>query len=94
LGASLLPISGTHAALRAWPTIEDNRVTILLTNHAMRRHPINAQLVRFRIEETAEPGVAYVERIDDDNSNQRRDWEEMGKPEYSSPRQDWSLPLR
>jgi Glycosyl hydrolases family 39 len=61
---------------------KENTATILLTNHAMPRHPIQTELLNLRIANAPEPRVVYIERIDEDHANPRRLWQAMGEPLY------------
>jgi xylan 1,4-beta-xylosidase len=87
MGSYRLQTIGNHRTVSAWVGSEDHKFTILMTNHAMPRHSIKTELVHFRLDNARRPLTAYVERIDDENANPHREWEEMGKPEYLSPLQ-------
>jgi xylan 1,4-beta-xylosidase len=88
LGFEALEVERTHAAVHstvdAWVTRKEKAVTIILTNLAMPRHPIQTELANLRLSNTPEPRTAWIERIDEDHSNPRRPWEAMGAPEYLS----------
>src|SRR5690349_8533338 len=76
-----------HLMVSAWVASEDHKVTILMTNHAMPRHPIKTELVHFRLDNAPRPLTAYIERIDDVNANAYRAWREIGRPQYLSSTQ-------
>jgi len=87
LGTELLSVEGRHETVNAWVVRGQNAATILLTNHAMPRHPIQTELLRLRITTAPQPRVVYVEKIDDDHANPRRNWQAMGAPKYLSAAQ-------
>jgi xylan 1,4-beta-xylosidase len=78
----VLPVKGTHRTVSVWVVRRENSVTVLLTNHAMPRHPIGTEQVRVTLWDARPPRLAYVERIDEEHANARRQWAEMGEPEY------------
>ncbi|MEO7218419.1 MAG: beta-xylosidase [Gemmatimonadaceae bacterium] len=82
LGTDELPVEGTHETVSAWTVRRNNATTVLLTNHALPRHPINTEMVHIALSDAPKPMVAYVERIDDDHANAKRAWQEMGSLEY------------
>jgi xylan 1,4-beta-xylosidase len=87
LGDEILPVAGDHATADAWVTRSPGRVTVLLTNWALPRHPLRAELVHLRLDGAAGIRSAVVERIDDDHAGAARAWREMGRPGYLLPRQ-------
>lgn len=82
LGAERLPVDGLHDTVDAWVVLKRDAVTVLLSNHALPRHRIEAQHVRVRLVDAPEPRTACVERIDDDHANAKRLWLEMDQPDY------------
>jgi xylan 1,4-beta-xylosidase len=84
VGAELLEFRGTHATVDAWAIRKNNAVTILMTNLAMPRHPIQTELSKLRISGAPTPRTAWIERIDEDHANPRRLWQTMGEPTYLS----------
>jgi xylan 1,4-beta-xylosidase len=82
LGTELLDVEGSHETVNAWVVRKKDGATILLTNHAMPRHPIQTGLLNLRIANAPEPRVIYIERIDEDHANPRRLWQAMGEPLY------------
>jgi xylan 1,4-beta-xylosidase len=82
LGTELLNVEGNHETVNAWVVRKQNAITILLTNHAMPRHPIQTELLNLQITNAPEPRVVYIERIDEDHANPRRLWQAMGEPLY------------
>lgn len=86
LGTELLPVEGSHATVDCWVTRGERDTTIVLTNHALPRHPIALQVVRIQLEAVpAEPRSVTLVRIDEDHANPYRAWTGMGAPEYLSP---------
>jgi len=68
--------------VNTWAVRKQNEATILLTNHAMPRHPIKTELLNLRITDSPQPRVIYIERIDEDHANPRLLWQAMGEPQY------------
>ncbi len=86
-GSELLEVSGTHPTVDAWVIRKQNAATIIITNLAMPRHPIQAELVNLRLSDAPAPRATWIERIDEDHANPRRLWQSMGEPEYLSASQ-------
>lgn len=86
LGAEALKVDGSHETVDAWVVRQENSVTVLLTNHALPRHPIKTELVNIRLTEVSHsaPVTAYLQRIDGTHANPRARWSEMGEPKYLS----------
>jgi xylan 1,4-beta-xylosidase len=82
LGNERLWVDGLHQTVNAWVTREDARITVLLVNHALPRHPIVNQRVRVRLAHAPEPAGAGVERVDEHHANAKRRWLALGAPEY------------
>ena len=79
-----MEVAGTHATVDAWVIRNDKAATIIMTNLAMPRHPIQTELLNLRLSDAPEPRTAWIERIDEDHANPRRLWQKMGEPEYLS----------
>jgi xylan 1,4-beta-xylosidase len=92
LGDELLPTTGGSGkggkggsiTVDGWAVRKGHALAVLITNHAMPRHPINTELVHFQIKSAPKPRAAYVERIDEYHANATRMWREIGSPEYLS----------
>ena len=82
LGTELLPVEGSHENVDAWVVRSEHSLTVLLTNHALPRHPIETEQVQIRLSEAPQRCRAYVERIDHTHANAIRLWREAGAPEY------------
>ena len=82
LGAEQLPVDGSHETVDAWVVRKEHSLTVLITNHALPRHPIGAGQVHIKLTGAPELRYAYVERIDDTHASARALWHEMGEPEY------------
>lgn len=82
LGHERLLVDGLHQTVNAWVTRENERITVLLVNHALPRHAIMSQRVRVHLAHAPEPSGVWVERIDESHANAKRRWEELGAPEY------------
>ena len=84
LGTEFLEVHGAHKTVDAWVVRKGGSVTIILTNLAMPRHPIQTELVNMRLSGASAPRTAFIERIDEDHCNPRKLWQAMGEPEYLS----------
>jgi xylan 1,4-beta-xylosidase len=87
LGTERFAIDGAHDTVDAWVVRGQGELTVLLTNHALPRHPIEVEEVRVELAGIAPPLSASIARVDADHGNPRRAWEEMGSPEYPSDAQ-------
>lgn len=84
LGAEFMEVHGTHETVDAWAVRKDDAVTLMVTNLVMPRHPVQTELVSFRLSGASTPRAAFIERIDEDHANPRKLWQAMGEPEYLS----------
>jgi xylan 1,4-beta-xylosidase len=82
LGGERLDVAGQHDTVDVWVARGDHAITVLLTNHAFPRHPIDTQQVRVTLDHAPQPGGATVERIDADHANPRALWHAWGEPKY------------
>lgn len=82
LGTELLPVEGAHPTVDAWVVRDAQSATILLTNYALPRHPIDTETIEISLGTTQPPTQATIRRIDGDHANAKRRWQEMGSPEY------------
>jgi xylan 1,4-beta-xylosidase len=87
LGNELLRVDGTHPTVDAWIIRNGKMLTILLTNHALPRHPIEADQAHIQLAGVPRPSAVYAERIDHEHANPKKLWQEMGEPEYLSSKQ-------
>jgi xylan 1,4-beta-xylosidase len=81
LGHERLLVDGLHHTVDAWVVRHDRNVAVLVTNHALPRHPIQTERVRMTLVGAATPRQAFVERIDADHANPKRAWCAIGSPE-------------
>jgi xylan 1,4-beta-xylosidase len=84
LGTELLPVEGNHETADAWFVRGDQHSTLVLTNFALPRHPVETQQVSFALKSAKSAATASIERIDLEHANAKRHWEQLGKPEYLS----------
>ncbi|MFY9608833.1 MAG: beta-xylosidase [Blastocatellia bacterium] len=87
LGTEKLPVEGSHETVDAWVVRKDSSVSIVFTNHAQPRHEIGPQHVDVLLTNAPQPRTAHIERVDEDHSNPRARWQEMGEPDYLAPLQ-------
>ncbi|TPN57347.1 MULTISPECIES: glycosyl hydrolase [unclassified Mesorhizobium] len=85
VGTEMLPVEGAHQTVDAWVVRGDGGCTLMLTNFALPRHPIETEQVLFTLKAAPTATMASVQRIDADHANAKRRWEEMGKPKYLDP---------
>jgi xylan 1,4-beta-xylosidase len=86
LGNTLWTVQGRHETVDAWLTSGDHSATLMLTNFALPRHPIETQEVSFLLKGARPIVSAAIRRIDLEHANARRHWEQSGEPEYLSQR--------
>lgn len=82
LGEELWPVEGTHGTADAWVGRHPRGAMVLVTNHALPRHPVAAVNVSVRLTGASPVTAAWLERIDEDHANPKRLWRDMGEPEY------------
>lgn len=87
LGTEALPVSGEHETVDVWIVRGPDRVTVLLTNHVLPRHPIQTESIHVQLTGLMSPRDVYIERIDDDHANPKKIWIEMGSPALPKPRE-------
>jgi xylan 1,4-beta-xylosidase len=87
LGDEVLTVDGQHETVDAWVARRGDRVTVLLANGALPRHPIATEVAVVRLEGAPVPRSAIVRRIDEEHANPRCVWVEMGEPGYLAPRE-------
>jgi xylan 1,4-beta-xylosidase len=84
LGHELIALEGTHPTVDAWLIKDVAGATVVLTNFALPRHPIETETVSLTMNGTGSSVAGWIQRIDLEHANAKRRWEEMGKPEYLS----------
>ncbi|HEY1615552.1 MAG TPA: glycosyl hydrolase [Rhizomicrobium sp.] len=82
LGTQMLSVDGSHQTVDAWFVRGDQRSTLVLTNFALPRHPIQTEQVSFALKSAKSATMASIQRIDLEHANAKRHWEQLGKPEY------------
>jgi len=82
LGTELLTVEGHHETVDAWLIAGEKSATLMLTNLALPRHPIDTQQVSFNLKGACNISSAAIRRIDLEHANAKRHWEQIGKPEY------------
>jgi xylan 1,4-beta-xylosidase len=84
LGGELLPVKGSHATVDAWTVRGGDKLTLLMTNFALPRHPVGTEQVSVTLHSATKREAGEIRRIDLDHANPKRHWEQRGKPEYLS----------
>jgi xylan 1,4-beta-xylosidase len=85
LGTDLvMAMEDVHPTVDAWVVRQphDRGVTVMLTNHALPRHPIDTEHVRIELAGAARPLAVTVRRIDADHANAKARWIALGSPRY------------
>ena len=91
LGTELLEVVGGHDTVDVWVVRKNKSVTVVMTNLAMPRHPIQTELISLQLSAAGEPKTSWIERIDEDHANPRQLWQSMGEPDYLSAAQVMQL---
>jgi xylan 1,4-beta-xylosidase len=84
LGTEMLPVTGRHETVDAWLVRGEGKATLVLTNFALPRHPIETEQVSFVLKTAHPASDVVIRRIDLEHANAKRHWEQMGKPKYLS----------
>jgi xylan 1,4-beta-xylosidase len=84
LGDELFLVDGLHETVNCWVVRGKEKITLLLTNHALPGHSIKTEHVIIRLHCAQKPGAAFISRVDEHHANPRRVWEEMESPTYPS----------
>jgi xylan 1,4-beta-xylosidase len=87
LGTQRVPVAGSHETVDAWVVRQDGGVSVVITNHALPRQPIEPQRVRPRLSAAPRVRSVTLERIDEDHANAKGRWRALGEPEYPTDRQ-------
>ena len=82
LGHEQLQVQGAHATVDVWAVRNATGLTLLASNHALPRHPVETQRLRIAITAASAPQSMVIERIDSDHANAKALWQAMGCPEY------------
>lgn len=84
LGGDLLPVEGHHGTVDVWAVRGGDKLTLMMTNFALPRHAIATEQVCVTLGSAPRHDKAGIRRIDLENANPKRLWEQHGKPEYLS----------
>ncbi len=90
LGTDLIfAFEDRHATVDAWVVRSANGhgATTVITNHALPRHPIEAQCVHLQLDGMPSCGAVTARRIDADHANAKTRWLALGRPPYLSAAQ-------
>lgn len=87
LGAGYSLVDGLHETVDCSIVQKESGVTILLTNHTTPGHSIETETVEVHLTNAPPPRAANIKRIDEDHANPKHLWQEMGEPEYLTPKQ-------
>jgi len=84
LGPKRLLVDGLHETVNVWVIPDDDKLSVLMINHALPGHSIETERVSMSLVNASEPRGAWIERLDEDHANPRQVWREMGAPNYLS----------
>ncbi len=87
IGEELLLTDGLHSTVDAWVIRGKNGLTLMFTNLALPEHLIRAETVRMTLAQCDPPTGVWAQRIDTENANPKRLWQEMGSPRYLNAQQ-------
>ena len=83
LGNERLPVVvDEKSTVEAVAVKNDSAIKILLYNHNILRAPISTEKIELFIKGAGTIAAAGLERIDDNHSNPKKHWIEMGSPQY------------
>jgi xylan 1,4-beta-xylosidase len=82
LGTKRFLVDGLHETVNTWVVGDEEKLTVLMSNHALPGHAIESERVSIRLINTPQPRAAWIERIDEEHANPRHVWTRMGSPEY------------
>src|SRR5207237_7552382 len=77
-------VDGLHETVNVWVILNDDKFTVLMTNHALPGHSIETERISMRLLNASEPRAAWIERVDEDHANPQQAWREIGAAEYLS----------
>src|SRR5205823_6446387 len=84
LGTKQLMVDGLHETVNVWVMRSDEKLSVLMTNHALPGHSIETERISLRLLNASKPRAAWIERVDEDHANPQQVWREMGAPDYLS----------
>ncbi len=88
LGTTLVQArTDKHPTVDAWVVRRTGGLTVMLTNHALPRHPIETERVHVSLTGARAPLTAAVARIDAEHANAKARWCALGEPSYPSAAQ-------
>ena len=77
-------VDGLHETVNVWVIRSDDKLTVLMTNHALPGYSIETERISLRLLNAPKPRASWIERVDEDHANPRQVWREMGAPDYLS----------
>src|SRR5205807_10564277 len=69
LGTKQLMVDGLHETVNVWVIRSDEKLTVLMTNHALPGHSIESERISMRLLNASKPYAAWIDRIDEDHAN-------------------------
>ena len=82
LGNELLEVEGGHPTVDTWVVRSTTGLTVLVSNHALPRHPIEPQNLSITLGAAPAPLSMVFEQIDADHANAKALWQAIGAPQY------------
>ena len=93
LGNELLKVTGKHDTIDVWMVRKKDVINNMITNWALRRHPIKTEMVKVQLDNTKKVKTSFIERIDDDHANAKKTWTGIGSPGSLTPNEVSALEL-
>ena len=82
VGDRMLARTGEHETVDAWAIRGERGLTVIVTNFALPRHPVNDEMVEIVLRRCAAGGDASLRRIDARHANAKAAWQRLREPEY------------
>lgn len=77
-------VKATHVTVDTRVVCAESDTTILFTNFALPRHPIETALLKVTLNNAVAPLQATILHIDQEHANAIHRWQNMGEHEYLS----------
>jgi xylan 1,4-beta-xylosidase len=87
VGDRMLARTGEHDTVDAWAIRGERALTVIVTNFALPRHPVNDETVEIVLRHCAAGGRASLRRIDSRHANAKAAWQRLREPEYPTAAQ-------
>jgi xylan 1,4-beta-xylosidase len=82
LGDERLAVKGRHDTVKVWVVRAPDRVTVVIVNLALPRHPVESEDVDLEVFGLPLVARAEARRVDADHANAKARWKLQGEPRY------------